>query len=54
MRFKVTRASDWDNRHFYEEFETLQDLKEFCEEENNSLIIDFRNNTIIVYDYYVE
>lgn len=54
MRFKITWASDWHNRPIYKEFETLQDLKEFCEEENDSLVIDFRDMTIIVYDYYIE
>lgn len=55
MHFKLRKASD----HFMENQEdvdvsTLEDLQELCLRYDQELIVDFRDNTIVVYDSYVE
>lgn len=55
MQFKLRKASD----HFMEHLEdvdvsTLEDLQELCLRYDKELIVDFRDNTIVVYDSYIE
>jgi hypothetical protein len=55
MQFKLRKASD----HFMEHLEdvdvsTLEDLQELCLHYDKELIVDFRDNTIVVYDSYIE
>lgn len=55
MQFKLRKASD----HFMEHQEdvdisTLEDLQELCLRYDKELIVDFRDNTIVVYDSYIE
>ena len=55
MEWKITFASDLMNRKMYMMYiNTIKDLKELSQKYNERLIIDFVNNEIIVYDYYVE
>ena len=64
MIFKVTKASDWDFEEEDVEINTLDELKQLQEKyaipedntywKNPSLIIDFNNKSITVYDYYLE
>lgn len=55
MQFKLRKASD----HFMENQEdvdvsTLEDLQKLCLRYDKELIVDFRDNTIVVYDSYIE
>lgn len=55
MQFKLRKASD----HFMENQEdvdvsTLEDLQELCLRYDKELIVDFRDNIIVVYDSYIE
>ena len=55
MEWKIMFASDLMNRKMYmTHINTIQELKELSQKYNERLIIDFVNNKIIVYDYYVE
>lgn len=56
MEWKITFASDFEDRKAYTmNINTLEELKKLSQKYNNErLIVNFVNNTIIVYDYYVE
>lgn len=64
MIFKVRRVSDWNFEEEEVEINTLDELKTLQKEyatpnddscwENPSLIIDFNEMTIDVYDHYIE
>lgn len=55
MQFKLRKASDLfkDNQEDVD-ISTLEDLQELCLRYDQELIVDFRDNTIVVYDYFVE
>ena len=53
MIFTVRKASDWS----YEEtvtFNTLEELKDYQLNTGDSLVINFRESKILIYDYYIE
>lgn len=64
MIFKVTKSSDWSFEEEEVEINTLDELKQLQEKyaipedniywKNPSLIIDFNDKSITVYDYYLE
>lgn len=64
MIFKVRRVSDWSFKEEDVEINTLDELKALQEKyatpdeeshwENPPIIIDFNDNTIRIYDYYME
>ena len=55
MKFKIYRASSFDVLIKEEEINTLEDLKEIIKgEECKSLVIDFGDSEIIIYDYWIE
>lgn len=54
MRFQVEKASDYDYQETVE-INTIEDLIALSNRYNNEdLIINFRDNIIIIYDDYIE
>lgn len=55
MQFKLRKASDlfMDNQEDVN-VSTLEDLQELCLRYDKELIVDFRDNTIVIYDGYIE
>ena len=61
MKFKLSRASDFNENPVEVEVETIEDLKRIVEnEKDKSLIIYFKNSPwpnddmLIIYDYWIE
>jgi hypothetical protein len=55
MKFKLTKTSTYCEVPAVEiEFNSLEELSEWQIKEDNSIIVDFRNNTIEIYDNYRE
>jgi len=55
MQFKLRKASDYYMKDpEYVDISTLEDLQELCLRYDKELIVDFRDNTIVVYDSYIE
>ena len=55
MQFKLHKASDRFMEHLEDvDVSTLEDLQELCLRYDKELIVDFRDNSIVVYDSYIE
>ena len=53
MKFKVSKASDWDYKSEIE-INTLDELIEFTKANGGSVVIDTEYNMITIYDGYLE
>jgi hypothetical protein len=53
MKFKVTKASDWDYKDEIE-INTLEELIRFTESNGGTIIFDTDDNEIKIYDGYIE
>jgi len=55
MKFKIIRTSDWEGDENYKDFQTLEELINFCEEVKYSVIITTRGLLCLeIYDDYRE
>ena len=53
MTFTVQKASDWNFKETVT-FNTLEELKDYQLNAGASLVINFENSNILIYDDYIE
>lgn len=55
MKFTISKSSDgWSDSDYEKEINSLEELKQFQIESGHSIIVNFKSNSIEIYDNYRE